>query len=130
MCLPLLGLRLQGEPPCATPASSRGRGNGQEEEEDRRPVAESSSPGASPRTGRERHAWTLKVGTGSGGLPLRCLDLRSPSPAGVWCTQDGLDNRGAGCVPKPDTHIAWQPVSRLCVDRTPTRPDELLTGTD
>nr|KAF6472988.1 zinc finger protein 831 [Molossus molossus] len=56
----MAGLRLQGEPPRATPAS-RGCGTGEEEEEeDRRPMAEGSCPGASPRTVRERRAWPLK----------------------------------------------------------------------
>lgn len=73
MCLPRLGLSLQGESSCATSASPLGCGN--REEKDWRPTSGGSSPSTSPRAVRDRDTRTVQVGIPTSAVSVCALSV-------------------------------------------------------
>lgn len=117
MCLPCLGLSLQGESSCVTSASPLGCGN--REEKDWRPTSGGSSPSTSPRAVRDRDTWTVQVGILTSAVTVCTLSVVNGSFVFVgaqWAQWTGGVVEGFA-FSQSQTETPGSLVRRFCVNR-------------
>lgn len=121
MCLPRLGLSLQGESSCATTASPLGCGDREKEEKAWRPTSGGSSPSTRPRAVRDRDTWTVQVGILTSGR--LCLSgvwgYGSPVLVGAQWARDWWGHGGVCIFTKPDKNTGQSRQAILCQPNAP-----------